>query len=387
MILIVAPYSPIGLSANPHLGAARKIETVIEALAKVDNDIVLVNSAHNKPNMRQKIESVNIAGTTLRCLSVKTYTSSKLGKLMSLKDVGDVVDSCLELGGANLVWIYNGYAFENLFCLNINKKINTPVILEFEDWHFSRSRGLNPKPYIDYILWRLNIKNINFSFGVNDNLTNKMSDYGVESSLLLGVVPEKLLELCNGIDSEPFANDIIRVGYFGGLSNEKGVDVLIEVLKRIPTGYKFIVSGAGALEMELQRLANKYSEKLEFHGRVSEAKLYQLISSVDVILNPHSPISDMAGGVFPFKVVEAIASEKLLISTHLPSANVSNLLDGVEFYDGSAQGLSTAIENSASIYDVKKKKIIRASLVAREAFSMDAILKPVKTFLKYHENT
>lgn len=379
MIIIVAPYSPIGLSSNPHLGAARKIEMVIEALSAIDSDILLVNSAHNEINQKEKIKKISVGSNNITHFTIPTYRKAKYGKFLNLKDVWNVVDKCLSLGKPDLIWIYNGYAFENLFSIVIKKKIKVPVILEFEDWHFSRSRGFNPKPYLDYLLWKFNLKNIDFSFGVNDNLVKIMSDFDVQSALLPGIVPVRLIELCDKIP--PFDNKDIKLGYFGGLSREKGVDVLIDVIKQLPDGYRFIISGAGKLENELEKLAAEVPTKLEFHGRVSEDILYELISSVDVLLNPHSSINEMGEGVFPFKVIEAIASGKLLFSTDLPSASVPGLLDGVVFYDGKANSLLSIIAESRALHEKLKEKIRSSSLIARERFSILALLVPIRKLM------
>jgi glycosyltransferase involved in cell wall biosynthesis len=379
MILLVAPYSPIELSDNPHLGAARKIEMVIEALSTLNSNIVLVNTAHNSRKLSETVIETEISGIPVKHYSIKTYANPRLGKLFNLKDAFSIVKKCLLLGNPDLVWIYNGYSFENLFSTIIKKKVNVPVVLEFEDWHFSRSRGINPKPYIDYIFWRINLKNINFAFGVNDNLVKIMSDHGVPSAILPGIVPARLTELC---DREVgFSNEIVRIGYFGGLSEEKGVDSVIKAISKITDGYIFVVSGAGPLERELDALSISYPDKLEFHGRVTEKKLYELIASVDVILNPHSPINDMSQGVFPFKVVEAVASGKLLITTELPAASAPGLLDGAVFYDGSVDGLVECIVRAKTSHKKLSGKIQSSTLVAREYFSMNALLKPIRKLL------
>jgi glycosyltransferase involved in cell wall biosynthesis len=379
MIIVVAPYSPVSLSNQPHLGAARKIEMVIESLYELDPDILLVNSAHNEVGTEEKVEDIKIGSIIVKHFTLPCYSNQKVGKLLNLKDVNRTINKCLELGKPSLVWIYNSYAFENLFSNRINKKIKVPVVFEFEDWHFSRSRGFNPKPYIDDFLWKSNLKNINFAFGVNDNLTNKMRDLGITSQLLPGIVPEKLIELCD--KKKCFNLDTIKVGYFGGLSDEKGVDKIIDVIDKLPDGFKVVMSGAGTLESNLKELSIKYADKLEFHGKVSDKKLYDLIASVDVILNPHSPITDMSEGVFPFKVIEGIASGRLLISTDVPAANLDGLTDGVLFYDGSSHKLLECIINSENFYIDNSSTVNASKNIAREAFSKASLLKPISKLL------
>ena len=380
MIIIVAPYSPVGLSSHPHLGAARKIEMVIESLAEIDPDIVLVNSAHNSLNSPLSVEFIQVGKIKVNHIIAPCYSNQKFGKLFNLFDIKKIISKCFALGEPNLLWIYNGYAFENLFSKLLINKIKVPVVLEFEDWHFSRSRGLNPKPYIDNFLYNSNLKNISFSFGVNDNLVKKTESNGIPSLVLPGIVPERLIQLCD--QRACFDGDIVRVGYFGGLSVEKGVDKIIEVINKLPNGFKLVLSGAGKLESSLVELASAHEDKIEFHGRVSEDTLYNLIASVDVILNPHSPISDMSGGVFPFKVIEGIASGRLLISTELPSAKVNGLLDGVLFYDGTSAELLDKIINSNVFYSKNIKRVHTSKEIARDQFSKASLLKPILNLIK-----
>ncbi len=384
MILIVAPYSPVSLSSKPHLGAARKIEMIVEALARVDSDIFFVNSAHNDLNVEVGIKRKNIGGVEVNHFSLKKSIFSKFGKFTSLFKVHEILGECLTFGVPRLVWIYNGYAFESLFSSAVKKRLNVPVVLEFEDWHFSRSRGINPKPFLDYFLWRKNLKNIDFSFGVNDRLVKLMSCHGVQGAILPGVVSERLVRLCDSRSVDVFSGAEVRIGYFGGLTKEKGVDVLSNAVGRLPPNYKVVISGAGDLENEISELSKSRPGKVEFHGRVSEHKLYELISGVDVIVNPHSPIDNMAEGIFPFKVVEAIASRKLLISTQLPPTSVPGLLNGVVFYDGTPESLVDSLIRSRALYQELKSSILSSSDVARENFSINALLRPIEKLM--HES-
>ena len=62
----------------------------------------------------------------------------------------------------------------------------------------------------------------------------------------------------------PFVDRDNRIGYLGRLDEEKGVDVLTEVVKHLPDDITFVFIGDGALR---ERMEDELSEKLE-HGAV-----------------------------------------------------------------------------------------------------------------------
>jgi glycosyltransferase involved in cell wall biosynthesis len=343
MIVIVAPYTPIKLTSKPHLGAARKIELIVKAISEVD-DVVLVNTAHNNRNTSlEVVDYVMSDELTIKMVNLSCFSSSFFGKILNLFQVRSAWVEVLKLGNPRAVWLYNGYAFESLFSLCAPREIKVKTIMELEDWHLARSRGFNPKPYVDYFLWKKVMKKIDYCFVINDLMQARLSDYNVKSSLLQGMIDPKLETLSSNKFSGSI-NDKYLIGYFGGLSKEKGADVVFELSKILPKRFEMHVCGAGAMEDEFENIK---LENFKFHGRVSDDELYETMCNCDIILNPHTPIDSMGGGVFPFKVVEAIASGAVLISTDLPRTAISGLLDSVEFYEGGVETLLSKIEEVA----------------------------------------
>lgn len=389
MILVVAPYSPIELSKTPPLGAARKLEVVVGLLSRID-DVVLVNSAHNQLERRPlQVEQRRIDGALVTMIVPPTRVSRPLGKLQNLFQIREVLDALpSQKGPPKLAWLYNGYAFECRFGTAVQKRFGCPLVLEFEDWHFARPRGLSPKPYIDWLSWKFAIDRIGFAFAVNAELRNVMRRYDIPTHLLPGIVPPQLSELCERKPPFKAASSDVRVGYFGGLSQEKGVDKLLEVIERAPSNISFDISGAGSLEPAVKEIAGRLSDRVHYHGRVSDAQLYELIGGCDVIVNPHRPIEQMGGGVFPFKVVEAIASGRLLVSTSAPRGDLEDVLAGTCFYDGSAPALFESLVNARNYYELHQPRIINAAKAAQHRFSSQSVAQIVEDLMgrKFSEN-
>lgn len=382
MIVVVAPYSPITLSDVPSLGGARKIEAVISILARLDSNLVLINSAHNSllrsgPTNRKlmvgEIEVTEHLPTTLR--------SRKLGKLLNLLQVTSLVRAITRLGKPRLIWLYNGYAFESLFAIAIRRQVNCPIILEFEDWHFARRRGLNPKPYLDYLAWRKVMPKVNYVFAVNAELARRVSSFGVPVYLFPGIVPVSLAKV--SMRRRPFSGDTstTTVGYFGELSTEKGIDVMLKLAEQLPANVRLLISGAGPLESALTDTSQRLPQVLSFQGQVSASRLYELIGQCDVILNLHKPISKMHNGVFPFKVIEAVASGRLLISTALPDLGLEDVLASVKFCHLELGELVNELSNAREHYKENEGLICAVASAVCRRFSEDAVLAKIQEFL------
>lgn len=379
MIVVVAPYRPIVEDGTPYLGGARKLEMIIGLLRRIDPEIVLVNTAHNSLRSQPlTVRPARIAGRSITEVTLPCFGNRRFGKLVNLIQVRQVVDAVRRIGLPRIVWLYNAYAFECLFARTFKARHECAVILEFEDWHFSRGRGWNPKPYIDYLAWRWSAKSVTHVFAVNSVLASRMSEYSDHTSLLPGIVPARLRDIAR--DFAPFHKKDGRtvIGYFGGLTREKGADWLLRLVEDLPAGYSIHVSGGGELQNGFMEKARACGERLSFHGKVSDEELYKLIEGCDIIANPHSSIGDMRNGVFPFKVIEAVASGRLLISTPLPESGLEKVLGGVSYCDTSYDGFLRSVLRGREFYGENRQLINDCARRATERFGEQEIRNQIR---------
>ena len=388
MIVIVAPYSPPNRNCFAHLGASRKLETIISILSRFDTQIVLVNSAHNECICSPLvIIQSQICSINLMEIKLPTYSSRMIGKLINIFLAKQVLDVLQKMGSPQLFWFYNGYGFEMRMASLAWRAFRAPMILEFEDWIFARSRGFNPKPYIDYYLWRQAAHLMSGTFAVNSLLAKKIHSVVSSVDLLPGVVPEILANI--GKHFPPFSNasSSISIGFFGGLSIEKGADIVLKLATTLPEGYVLHVTGSGPLMADFEVFSREYPARLCYYGQVNDTVLYGLIAQCDVMLNPHSSIEKMDNGVFPFKVIEAVASGRLLISTALPTQDLEEVLLGVQFVDHSTHAFIDAIVKARERYCQHSTLISQCSKLANQRFGEDALLKKVKDFVSCNRYT
>ncbi len=382
MLVVIAPYSPVGRSQKPHLGAARKIESVVVALAQLGEPIVFINTAHeNEIPSDLSIDGSVIAGVSLTEITPPTYAKRRYGKFLNLFDVAHVADAVLTFGNPQLVWLYNGYAMESLLGVELYKRTNCKIVQEMEDWHFSRGRGVNPKPLVDWWCWRSAARKAAHIFAVNESVADKARRLNSHVSLFPGVVTDDVAVLPRQYPPFSSANAEVILGYFGGLSNEKGTDQILSLYNSLPPQYRFIVTGAGPLEDDVKLAASRSGGRLEFHGRVDDETLVGLIARCDVLLNPHSPIADMSNGVFPFKVIESIASGRLLISTPLPTEGLEDVIQGVCFANHDTEHLQQAVLEARNWFNAHNGRVEAGADAAVRRFGLTVILTVVKRLL------
>ena len=387
MILVIAPYTNTSDIQSTNLGASRKIEIIINILYQIDKDIVLVNSALNSNKIKNHLSTNKIMISDIEIEEITPPVFSKFRKFSKLLNLFhiDLLINHIKKNyiDPKLIWFYNGYSFEMAFAIKAKNKFNTPMILEFEDWHFSRSNFLNIKASLDYIYWRAAVRNMRSSFVVNSILENKMRPFVNNVDLLPGVVPNIIKNTKMKI---PFSNleydHKIHIGYFGGLYEEKGADLILNLVNELPSNYIFHITGSGNLNQAFIDLEKKLDGQLIFYGKVNENKLYQLIGQCDVILNPHKLIENFNNGIFPFKVVEAISSGRLVISTPLPSKDLEGILNGIILVSDSLDSFKKTILESPKIYKDNFILINNASKLAIDLYGENSILFKINEIIE-----
>lgn len=378
MLLVVAPYDGALPENSRFLAGAKKIRTIIKALKLIDPCVVLLNSGHQNSVCHGKvIRQVDFDGEGLiDVITPPTRRNSYIGRLLNLASVPSIIADVVDgFGVPETAWFYNGYAFEMRAASYLKKMYGTQNILEFEDWHFARNRGINPKPYLDWLCWRAALRSLDAGFVVNAKLRDRLESFGVPTKLMPGTVATPISKVA--LNSPPFRSDKITVGYFGGLSEEKGAAVLLRLARKVGNNVHFIITGSGPLDRDFRELEKTIPERFAFLGAVSESTLVMAISKVDVILNAHHPNE----GVFPFKIIEAIASGRLVISTKLPMTGYEWFGDAIQFYDGNENRLLELINDAHNIYLGKKSHINVAVQIAAKQYGQSGLVENISETL------
>lgn len=372
--VLVAPYAPGWPTAN--LGAAKKIELVAGLLRRMDFDVHLVDSSHPESRFappivaqRQRLDEHDV--TLWRPFSLP---SRKVGKLANVYFSDGLFRRIAALAPA-LVWLYNSYSFEARLGLYLRRHTSCRMVLELEDLPRARKRGLNPKPLLDQMFFADLLREADLITYVNASLRTRFRGRTQGNDFLFPSILKS--ELVAPAPRDRFRGDRRSVGYFGGLEPDKGARVLIDALPLLPDSWQLVVTGAGTLEPAFRDAQAKFPSRLAFHGRVSHARVAELMHSCDAIVNPHTSIADMRDGVFPFKVCEAIASGALVISTALPPIDVP-LSRAVCSFDGTAFGLRAALEGARPFYEERRAEVAALRAAVCERYGEEAVLRALR---------
>jgi len=191
-----------------------------------------------------------------------------------------------------------------------------------------------------------------------------------KTMLLPSIIDERLIKQASNM--VPFSRRPFRLGYFGGLTEEKGADIVLGIGKQLPFDWHLVVTGSGPLASSFSVLATDNPTRVRFINNATEGVLYDAMLSCDSIVNPHKSITSMGDGIFPFKVFEALATGRLLISTVLPDPGLS-LADTVMFFDGSVQDLVQCLGHAEEFYQSHQPQLSLLKENVITSYSVDAV--------------
>jgi len=152
------------------------------------------------------------------------------------------------------------------------------------------------------------------------------------------ILPEDIFIVRNGPDLETFklvpANPALKygkthlVGYVGTMSDQDGLDILIEVALHIKkmgrTDIHFTCVGGGPALASLRKMLQEkdLGDMMNFTGRVSDEQLLETLSTADVCVNPDRPceMNDISTMI---KIMEYMALGKPIVQFDLREGKFS----------------------------------------------------------------
>lgn len=376
MMLFVAPYNGKHQELTQFHGASRKIRFLLRLLSRQCPPVILLNTLPI-PNSKHLITYSKLDlgdGTLIDVATPGGLNNRRLGYLLNLTRVSSILNAVINsFGIPHTVWCYNGYAMESKVGGYLKRHFGSRFILEFEDWHFARPRGLNPKPLIDWFFWMCNMHNVDYGFAVNETLQREFDKRLIKSELLPGILEDWVIELAS--THPPFRDaNRVTVGYFGGLELDKGAGFILQLVesirqKKIPL--RFIVTGCGSLESQFSRYTQKFPDIVDYRGPVADHELKEAMGSTDVIINPHC----VNKGIFPFKVLEGVASGRLLVSTPLglDKGGLDWLNSAIAICPQEINSFIVTLMNAKAIYASREPAIEQAIALAKRLWSEEGM--------------
>lgn len=350
-VLYIGPFTTSSFRArhgemNPHsLGGIRKVSLIIQALAQQGHQVVVLSSAILSNSrlawrtpVREQLESANGSVTVI-------YPSAlmlrPLGSLLNSFRAASLIRQLLAEFVPDAAITYNSNLFESLSAKELVRLRGTPIILQIEDLPLARQREwMNIKARLDQQCWD-RMLNLASAFTAVNSFILDMLPGDKPKYLLPGIIDQQLLE-CSQVRPVPFSGSQRTLGYFGGLTPGKGLEVLLDLVPQLPSPWRLVMTGSGPLASNFELLSKQYPDRLTFLGLVSDLQLYEAMCACDCTVIPREQIMNGGQGVFPFKAFEYLVSGSHVIAYPLaPLADHD--LSFIHRWDGSVNSLLAAL--------------------------------------------
>ncbi|MDD4607463.1 MAG: glycosyltransferase family 4 protein [Patescibacteria group bacterium] len=192
-------------------------------------------------------------------------------------------------------------------------------------------------------------------------MRDKVIDWGIDKN--------KVVKLNNFIQAENFIGSLKNqnyIVYFGRLSQEKGIETLIQAMAKIKTNIKLKIVGGGPLENKLkaQVIDLKLQNKIEFTGPKYGQDLYDLIGQAQFVVVPSEWYEN-----FPYTILESFCLGKPVVGAEIGGIPelVKNQQTGLLFESGNDQSLSQKIDYLIqNPVQIQKMNVQARELVERE---------------------
>lgn len=354
-ILFCAPF-PVPVEDDSYSsGGDRKTSLTLRVLLELGHEVFLLNSSctdATTPFYQAQWTTTQIDQQVIDLYNPPRFSQDRrIGKAIQALLAPTIGKSIVSEKEFDLVWIYNSYIFEARFALSLFKKKKIRIIFQIEDLPLARKRSsFNLKPKLDAYYFRELCDASTKILMVNSSITNAIpsEENKAKAVLFPPIIDPAISATASHQTVEKFKGEIVKIGYFGALTEEKGVGQLLRIIQKLPANYELNLYGKGELEGQINRLAANHSN-IKYHGFISGKPMTDQLHSMDILLNPHADISKMQDGVFPFKMLEYIATGSYVITTPLPQ------LEGVDLsylatYHYSDDALIDALINAPRKY-------------------------------------
>lgn len=137
--------------------------------------------------------------------------------------------------------------------------------------------------------------------------------------------------------------------YAGLLSEVTGVDILLKAMKKVTAkNLRLLISGKGELENEV-KLQAKTDGRIQFLGFLDVDDYYIKLNEANIFVNPRNMSLPQNKNNFPSKILEYLATGRVIISTRF--SGYYEFEDLIEWVDGDEDSLAKKIDQIVVHYE------------------------------------
>lgn len=360
-VFFITAYSTFNQQRWYSLGRQRKVEQVWAMLSALGFQVTGLNIApHHLDSTNPSV--VSLCHTTyvpLRFFQL-AFASARFFLFSTESDP------------SSIIWLYNTRAAESIVAIiGSFFRPRLRLVLQLEDLPSARQENHGLRGFVDLFTTRCLARRANHFFAVSPNVAESFCRLIGSKSHSIEVLPPALdPQYINLLHSrpEPFARNNILVLYAGSFGYDKGVTDLIQAFVNLtdPNVRLRLVGSAP------KNLIEEYKSNpgVEFAGIVDSERLFEIYRDADIVVNPHRRILNPAH-VFPFKLIEIVASGALPLSTSVPGAEIFDLPP--ECFFDTVHDLTQKLVNAREIWRTHKIHLKSVSAACRYRFSREFI--------------
>lgn len=342
-IAILGPFPP------PVHGAAKNTRLISEQLTQAGASVI---------ELRSNPEALRVKSSTIKHYARKIFRALSICiRMISLRKSGEYVLYTVPDGGLGL--------YLNIIQYLIARMCGSDIILHHRNYSHIYTRS----PAMKIIKSRV-CPDACHVFLSPSMSADFQSVYGAVREKML--VPNAAMLDFDPIDGiPPNEAGTITVGHLSNLTQEKGFDVVAEVMRRLSglsEKYRFILAGAPVNELEqarLEQLQADLGERLEYKGPIYGEDKVRFFAECDVFLFPTRYPKEAQPNV----LYEALAGGCIVLSTR--RACIPDLLAPYEATvfdenDFLSDLIVTSIENTLEDGDIHEKRVKNLSAISNE---------------------
>jgi glycosyltransferase involved in cell wall biosynthesis len=367
-VIYVAAFAALSQIGWYSPGRQRKIEQVWTMLSDMGFDITGLNIAPHVPSTSSAIRSLCKAGSFPFRFIQLAISSTRFFL------------HCTPCHTTAFLWLYNTRSAESIVAIiGTFLRPGLKLVLQLEDLPSARNENHGLAGLVDSFTTVLLSRRAHHIFAVSQNVADSFHLLTHQPCSKISILPpglDPLFQRALSCRSEPFTNPKIQILYAGSFAPEKGVEDLIQAFIRLdPALFELCLVGVAPKDF-VEHWEKQPS--IVFMGPVSNKILFDLYLKTDVTVNPHRPIL-RSEHVFPFKLVEIVASGALPLTTPVPGSHTFSLPKDCFFHD--VEELAEKLNQAPQIWRAHRPLLRSVSSACRLRYSKDNIQQHLSAVL------